>query len=171
MTAASEQTVPSLDVVALLESSQASAWPQLHINLSEAQSEWHRALTETSPQMATEWHDGDWSALELASHMVNWMRLVSSALANVCVSEEAALGNENFLPGNPALARVLQEHERWADELRMATTTVAKLPERGPVIGSGIGPLTARQVVGLTIAHLGEHAMQLRSMRKGGGRP
>ena len=166
MTEASEQPALPAHIVALLESSQASPWTELHTDLSEAQSSWQQALAEMPPQLATALQDGDWSALDLASHAVNWLRLASTALANVCVSQEAALGAENFLPGNPDLGRVAQEQERWSEELRMAASTVAKLPERGPVIASGIGALTARQVVVITIAHLSEHAAQLRSMRE-----
>ena len=171
MAEASEQPATPADTVALLESSQASAWAELHAGLAEAQSTWRQALAELPPQLATELHDGDWSALDLASHAVNWLRLTSGALANVCVSQEAALSDENFLPGDPDLSRVAEEQERWSEELRMAMTTVAKLSERGPVIASGIGALTARQVVGITITHLREHAAQLRSMRKVENRP
>jgi hypothetical protein len=166
MAEASEQPALPADVVALLESSQASAWSELQAGLAEAQSSWQQALAGLPSELAAELHDGEWSALDLSSHAVNWLRLASGALANVCVSQEAGLSDENFLPGDPDLARVVGEHERWSEEMRMAAATVAKLPERGPVIASGIGPLTARQVVGITVAHLSEHAAQLRSMQK-----
>jgi hypothetical protein len=166
MAEASEQPALPADVVALLESSQASAWSELQAGLAEAQSVWQQALAGLPSELAAELQDGGWSALDLSSHAVNWLRLASGALANVCVSQEAGLSDENFLPGGPDLARVVREHERWSEEMRMAAATVAKLPERGPLIGSGIGPLTARQVVGITAAHLSEHAAQLQSMQK-----
>jgi hypothetical protein len=166
MAEASEPPALSADVVALLESSQASAWSELHVGLAEAQSTWQEALAGLPSELAAELRDGEWSALDLSSHAINWLRLASGALASVCVSQEAGLSDENFLPGDPDLGRVAREQERWAEEMRMATNTVAKLPERGPVIASGIGPLTTRQVVGITIAHLSEHAAQLQSMLK-----
>ena len=165
MAEASEQAALPPEVAALLESSQTRAWPDLHESLAEAQAAWQRALARLSAEEAEELRDGDWSALDLASHAVNWLRLASGALANVCVSQEASLSDENFLPGAPDLARVLREYERWSEEMRLATNTVAKVPERGPLIGSGIGALTVRQVVGITIAHLSEHAAQLSSLR------
>ena len=169
MAEASEQTALPAEVVALLESSQARAWPGLHEDLAEAQAAWQRALAGLTAEEAEELRDGDWSALDLASHAANWLRLASGALANVCVSQEASLSDENFLAGLPDLQRVVRECERWSEEMRLAASTVAKVPERGPVIASAIGTLTVRQLVGITIAHLGAHTIQLTTMQDAKG--
>ncbi len=141
-------------------------WAALQARIEATQAAW----TSASAGLTGDEAAGDWSALEVHSHVAAALLRYADTLARLAVSRQATAGpGARFLPGRHPYARVAQIGEKGWRDFRGSALTVAKQPDRGAAIAAADGPVDARAYVARALAHLDEHVEQMRLAAAGAG--
>ena len=139
------------------------AWPGLHARIDAARDAWRDA---TQGLIGDERAGADdWSAAQIHSHVAAALLRDADALSHVALGRPAVLDNsQRLLPGRHPYPRIRDLGEKGWTDFRNAARTVAKGPERGPVIARGDDRLTAAALVQRGLSHIHEHLHQIRSL-------
>lgn len=144
-------------------------WDDLHRRIEATRDAWRAAthgLVGDEVPPATDDGEERWSAAQIHSHVARALLRYADALSQVAVSHAAVFDHSaQLLPGRHPYARIRNIGDKgWTDFLS-AARTVAKQPERGPVIAYGADMLSARHFVQRGLAHLQQHIQQIRALR------
>ncbi len=153
-------------------------WPGLLDRIADLERAWQDAsadLDQTEarsligePESAA---DDPWNVEQLYNHVARSLIQGADTLSLLAVSHPAAYdGRYALLAGDPPFDRVQALLGKGWIDFFAAAKTVAKQPERGAVIDTPRGPMSARQLVGLITWHVNAHIKQIRSLRAAGAK-
>ena len=151
-------------------------WSALHQRLATMEHAWRDAaegLDHDEAQSLTgepESADDDpWTVETICNHVARSLSHGADTLSLLAVSKPANYdGRYALLPDEPSFDHVQAVLAKGWSDLLAASKTVAKQPERGAVIDTARGPMSARQLVGLITWHIHAHTTQIRSLRAAG---
>ena len=154
---------------AFLQKAETTPWEWYAEHLTTAAAAWQTVAAGMTEAFATNGpRDGDWNAYDVCNHMAQVLGETSDALSRVAVAKQGRIhAADHFLPEPPSFAGVSERIGKGWSDIQAAARTVAKQPDAGPAIQSALGPLTPRQVVGLTLRHFDEHTQQIAALRGG----
>jgi hypothetical protein len=113
--------------------------------------------------------DDPWTVEQICNHVARSLSHGADTLSLLAVAKPADYdGRYALLDGEPSFGHVQATLAKGWTDLLAAAKTVAKQPERGPVIDTARGPMSARQLVGLITWHVDAHTTQIRSLRAAG---
>lgn len=147
----------------------ATPWPALQRELAEAEGAW-ALVTEGLSQAEVEGgpRDGDWTIADVVAHVASDLHGFAEGLEALAAGQ--AVGESVFAPRWPGERDIEALRSRWES----GWAAVRRAGDRAAgsaVVGSSrfahdiLGPLTARELVGLALWHADDHGGQLRRMR------
>ncbi len=153
----------------LLQEAERLDWPALLQQINDVRAEWDKAVGGLPERGDNGVRDGDWSLLDIRSHVAQSLLRRADALSLAAVAKAAEFKRTpRKIPGKPSPDKVQALTEKGWTDFAAAARTVAKQPERGPIIQTQSGRLSARQLVALGLEHVREHAGQIRGLRERG---
>ena len=151
-------------------------WPELHQRIVALQRAWHDAAAGLNHEEARSLvgepespDDDPWTVEQLCNHVARSLSHGADTLSLVTVSKPAGYdGRYALLAGEPSFDHVQAVLAKAWTDLLAAAKTVAKQPERGAIIDTARGAMSARQLVGLITWHVDAHTTQIRALRADG---
>ena len=151
-------------------------WPALQQRIAAMEQAWHAAAVDLDHDEATSLigepenaDDDPWSVETICNHVARSLSHGADTLSLLAVSKPADYdGRYALLSGEPSFDRVQAVLAKGWTDLLAASKTVGKQPDRGAVIDTARGPMTARQLVGLITWHIDAHTTQIRTLRGAG---
>ena len=148
-------------------------WSALQQRIATMEHAWHDASAGLDHNAAASLigepesaDDDPWTVETIYNHVARSLSHGADALSLLAVSKPADYdGRYALLSGDPSFDHVQAVLAKGWTDLLAASKTVAKQPERGAVIDTARGPMTARQLVGLITWHIHAHTTQIRALR------
>lgn len=154
------------------------SWAELHSHIDAVHAAWQAATAgltgeERPPEAQAPDDTGDaeetWGATMVHSHVANALLVNADVLARVAVSREATFAPpQRVLPGHHPYQRIRQIGEKGWTDFRSSARTVAKQPDRGPVITVRGQQIDARGFVCRCINHVNDHIQQIERISSAG---